>query len=67
MAMLLSGIAHAVELAGDLGPTLRRRYLTIVLDGLSPAQASPLPGRPLDFAELHRLVHKHRPCGRDES
>jgi AcrR family transcriptional regulator len=67
MAMLLSGIAHAVELAGDLGPTLRRRYLTIVLDGLSPAHASPLPGRPLDFAELHRLVHKHRPCERDGS
>lgn len=67
MAMLFSGIAHAVELAGDLGPTLRRRYLAIVLDGLRPAEASPLPGRPLDFAELHRLVRRHRPCPGDQS
>lgn len=65
VSMLLSGIAHVVELAGDLGATLRQRYLTIVLDGLRPADASPLPGRPLDLNELHRLVRRHRSCERD--
>jgi AcrR family transcriptional regulator len=62
VSMLLSGIAHVVELAGDLGATLRRRYLTIVLDGLRPADASPLPGRPHDLDEFHRLVRRHRSC-----
>ena len=65
VSMLLSGIAHVVELAGDLGARLRQRYLTIVLDGLRPADASPLPGRPLELDELHRLARKHRPCVRD--
>jgi AcrR family transcriptional regulator len=64
VSMLLSGIAHVVELAGDLGATLRQRYLTIVLDGLRPAEASRLPGRPYDLDELHRLVRKHRSCER---
>ncbi len=65
VSMLLSGIAHVVELAGDLGATLRQRYLTIVLDGLRPVDASPLPGRALDLDELHRLVREHRACERD--
>jgi hypothetical protein len=29
--------------------------MRIILDGLRPADASPLPGRPLAFAELRRL------------
>lgn len=64
-AMLFSGIAHAVELAGDLGPTILQRYLTIVLDGLCPVHASPLPGRALDYAQLERLMRKHRPSEDD--
>jgi AcrR family transcriptional regulator len=65
VSMLLSGIAHVVELAGDLGKTLRQRYLTIVLDGLRPADASPLPGRPYALDELHRRMRRHRPCEPD--
>jgi AcrR family transcriptional regulator len=65
VSMLLSGIAHVVELAGDLGKTLRQRYLTIVLDGLRPADPSVLPGRPYGLDELHRRMRKHRPCQPD--
>ena len=54
VAMLFSGVAHATALVGDLQPVLRERYVRIILDGLRPADASPLPGRPLSFAELRR-------------
>ena len=49
VAMMLSGVAHATALAGDLQPVLSDRYLRIILDGLRPTGASPLPGEPLDF------------------
>ncbi len=55
VAMLFSGVAHATSTLGSLEPALRERYMRIVLDGLRPAGASPLPGRPLDFAELRRV------------
>ncbi len=55
VAMLFSGVAHATSTLAPLEPTLRERYMRIILDGLRPADASPLPGRPLDFAELRRL------------
>jgi AcrR family transcriptional regulator len=55
VAMLLSGIAHATALAGDLQPALRERYVAIILDGLRPLEATRLSGRPLDLAELERL------------
>jgi AcrR family transcriptional regulator len=54
LALLFCGIAQSAVLAGDVGATQRRRYLTIVLDGLRPAQPSELPGRPLGFADLER-------------
>ena len=54
MAMLFAGIGHAAALAG-VNPLLRERYLTIVLDGLRPIHATPLPGTPLSFEELDRL------------
>jgi AcrR family transcriptional regulator len=60
ISMLFSGVAHATAIAGDLGPTLRERYARIILDGLRPSDASPLPGRPLDFAQLRRLKERHR-------
>ena len=31
------------------------RYVALILDGLRPLEASQLPGRPLDFAQLQRL------------
>jgi len=55
VAMLFSGVAHATALAGDLQPVLRERYVALILDGLRPLEASPLPGQPLDFAQLRRL------------
>jgi hypothetical protein len=54
LALLFCGIAQSAVLAGDVGATQRRRYLTIVLDGLKPAEPSALPGRPLGFADLER-------------
>jgi len=54
LALLFCGIAQSAVLAGDVGATQRRRYLTIVLDGLKPAEPSALPGRPLDYADLER-------------
>ena len=52
VAMLLSGVAHAATLAGDVDPGLRDRFVRIVLDGLRPLDPTPLPGRALDFAGL---------------
>ncbi len=52
VTMLLSAISHATSL--NAGPEARERYISIVLDGLRPHDASPLPGRPLDFAEIQK-------------
>lgn len=52
LAMLFSGIAHASALAGECEPLRRRRYLTIVMDGLRPLDATPLPGRPTDLGAI---------------
>ena len=60
VSMLLSGVAHATALAGDLQPRLRERYVRIVLDGLRPHGASELPGQPLSFAEVRRAKHRRR-------
>jgi AcrR family transcriptional regulator len=60
VAMLFSGVAHATSTLGPLEPALRERYMRIVLDGLRPVDASPLPGRPLDFAELRRVRGRTR-------
>ena len=57
-SMLFSGVAHATALAGELQPVLRERYVRIILDGLRPTDASPLPGRPLDFAQLRRMKQR---------
>jgi AcrR family transcriptional regulator len=58
LLMLFSGVAHATALAGELQPVLRERYVRIILDGLRPKDASPLPGRPLDFAQLRRMKQR---------
>lgn len=59
MAMLFAGIAHAAALAG-VDPTLRERYLAIVLDGLRPIEPTTLPGRPMTFDGLDRLRRTNR-------
>jgi len=60
VSMLFSGVAHATSVAGDLQPVLHERYVRLILDGLRPADASPLPGRPLGFAELRRMKERAR-------
>lgn len=60
LAVLLAGVAHATALVGDLGSTLRQRYVSIVLDGLRPLDPTPLVGRPLDFDALRRLRQPRR-------
>jgi AcrR family transcriptional regulator len=52
VTMLLSAISHATALTGD--PQLRERYISIVLDGLRPHEASPLPGQPLHLAGVKK-------------
>jgi Transcriptional regulator len=58
VSMLFSGVAHATAVAGDLQPLLHERYVRIILDGLRPNDASPLPGRPLGFAQLRRMKQR---------
>ena len=58
VALLFSGVAHATALAGDLQPVLRKRYVALILDGLRPLEASPLPGKPLDFSQLRKIKMK---------
>ena len=58
VSMLFAGVAHATALAGELQPVLRERYVRIILDGLRPKEASELPGRPLDFAQLRRMKQR---------
>ncbi|HEV7524972.1 MAG TPA: TetR/AcrR family transcriptional regulator [Acidimicrobiia bacterium] len=55
VSMLFSGVAHATAVAGDLQPVLRERFVRIILDGLRADDATALPGRPLDFAQLRRM------------
>jgi AcrR family transcriptional regulator len=58
VALLFSGVAHATALAGALQPVLRKRYVALILDGLRPLEASPLPGKPLDFQQLKKIKNK---------
>jgi AcrR family transcriptional regulator len=58
VSMLLSGVAHATALAGDLQPMLRERYVGIILDGLRTRDGSTLPGRAVSFAELRRAKQR---------
>jgi AcrR family transcriptional regulator len=60
VSMLFAGVAHATAIAGELQPVLRERYVRIILDGLRPNDASELPGRPLDFAQLRRMKQRRR-------
>ncbi len=55
ISMLFSGVAHATGVVGDLQPVLRERFVRIILDGLRADDPTPLPGRPLDFAQLKRM------------
>jgi AcrR family transcriptional regulator len=60
VSLLFAGVAHATAVAGELEPMLRERYVRIILDGLRPGEASELPGRPLDFAQLRRMKQRRK-------
>lgn len=62
MSVLFAGIAHAAALV-DVDPVQQERYVQIVLDGLRPADATPLPGRPLSFDERDRRVRRRQAVG----
>jgi AcrR family transcriptional regulator len=55
VSMLFSGVANATAVAGELQPVLRERFVRIILDGLRADDPTPLPGRPLDFAQVRRM------------
>ena len=59
VALLFSGVAHATALAGELQPVMHRRHLAIIFDGLRPSPTRPLPGKPIDFAQLDRYRKRH--------
>lgn len=48
-------VGAVVDRSRDLDPELWRRMLALLLDGLRPG-FQPLPGRPVDLDELHRLL-----------
>lgn len=52
IAVLFAGIAHASTLTAHLEPGQRDRFVTVMLDGLRPFGASPLPGRPMTLQDL---------------
>jgi len=55
VALLASGASHACPKMPGLPSDLWRRYLGVVLDGLSPAGATPLAARPPDPDALTAL------------
>jgi AcrR family transcriptional regulator len=63
ISLLFVGMAGVTSIAGEAKPELRARYVTLLLDGLRPAAASPLPGHALTYDELdglrRRLGHDH--------
>ena len=58
VSMLMSGVAHATALAGELQPMLRERYVRIVLDGLRPDAVSTLPGHPVSYTDLRHAKQR---------
>ena len=56
-AMLFAGIAQITAIAGG-DAAVRDRYVSVMLDGLRPAAATPLPGRPLQYRDVDRLLRE---------
>ncbi len=54
-AMLFAGVAQITAVSGA-DATLRERYVAVMLDGLRPAAATPLPGKPLQYRDVDRLL-----------
>lgn len=53
ITMLLASISQTATIGGaEIDPTIRARYLRIMLDGLRPLDPTPLPGRSMSFEEM---------------
>jgi AcrR family transcriptional regulator len=53
ITMLLASISQTATIGGAaIDPTIRARYVRIVLDGLRPLEPTPLPGRSMTFEEM---------------
>jgi hypothetical protein len=52
LPMLAAGAASSCQTAGGDAPELWRRYLGIMLDGLRPGAATPLPIGPRTLEEI---------------
>lgn len=59
VAVLIAGISQAA-LLDERGPHLRERYVTIIIDGLDPVSATPLPGPPPGPDALRHLRRPRR-------
>jgi len=52
---------RVIELTQDVAASYWRRYLALLLDGLRPAAATPLPAPPLTRTQLTRALERlHR-------
>jgi AcrR family transcriptional regulator len=56
-AMLFAGIAQITAVAGG-DPAVRDRYVAVMLDGLRPAAATPLPGRPMQYRDVDKILQR---------
>jgi AcrR family transcriptional regulator len=56
-SMLFAGVAQITAVAGG-DAALRERFVAVMMDGLRPAGANPLPGQPLQYRDLDRLLAK---------
>jgi AcrR family transcriptional regulator len=56
-SMLFAGIAQITAIVGG-DETMRDRYVAVILDGLRPSAANPLPGRPLRYRDLDTLKRR---------
>jgi AcrR family transcriptional regulator len=61
-AMLFAGIAQITAVSGA-DAALRDRYVSVILDGLRPAAANPLPGAPLQYGDLDGLLTRRNRRG----
>jgi AcrR family transcriptional regulator len=56
-AMLFAGIAQITAVAGG-DPAVRDRYVAVMLDGLRPSAATPLPGQPMQYGDVDKILQK---------
>jgi AcrR family transcriptional regulator len=58
VALLLAGVVYVTDGLSATQPKLRERAVTVILDGLRPAGATPLSGRAIGFSDLDRITKR---------